>query len=95
LRDSTQQSIASLRDSTQQSIASLRDSTQQSIAGLQASIASVQASVEALRATVKTIGWGISVAGMLAVIFFTAGKSLHWFEPSSRQDTQPSMNDRG
>jgi uncharacterized protein involved in exopolysaccharide biosynthesis len=71
--------FAALRES----IADLQASMQSSIAGLQASmqsnVAGLHMSVAELRATMKTVFWAIGVVGMLATIFFTAGKALHWF----------------
>lgn len=48
-------------------------------ASLRESIAGVQASVAGLQATVNTAVRAVGLIGMLAVVFFTAGKALHWF----------------
>jgi peptidoglycan hydrolase CwlO-like protein len=66
------ESIAGVQASTQTGIASLQASTQTSIASLQVSVAG-------LRATMKTMFWSVGAVGMLATIFFTAGRALHWF----------------
>jgi uncharacterized protein involved in exopolysaccharide biosynthesis len=66
------ESIASVHASMQESIANVRASTQESIA-------SVRASVAALEGMMKATFWAVGVVGMLATIFFTAGKALHWF----------------
>jgi uncharacterized protein involved in exopolysaccharide biosynthesis len=66
------ESIATLQANTQSSIATLQASTQSSIATLQASVAGLQGMM-------KATFWAIGVLGMVATVFFTAGKALHWF----------------
>jgi uncharacterized protein involved in exopolysaccharide biosynthesis len=74
-----QTNITSLQANVQASITSLQASVQTSITSLQGSVASLQASVAELRATMKTMFWAIGIVGMLATIFLTAAKVLHWF----------------
>ncbi len=85
LRDSLDETKKDVRE-LRVEINSLRDKVDRihgemhaGFAALHQSIAGVQASVAELRATMKTMVWAVSVVGMLAMIFFTAGKALHWF----------------
>jgi len=83
---STRDKIDKLRDEMHAGFAALRESivgtqsgVQTSITSLQANVTNLQASIAELRATMKTAFWAVSVVGMLSMIFFTAGKALHWF----------------
>lgn len=86
LRNKVDSDVGAVRDR----VDGLRGEMHAGFAALRDSVASVQASIESLRATLKTVGWAVSVVGMLAIIFFTAGKSLHWFESGPRQSEPAS-----
>jgi hypothetical protein len=73
------ESIAGVQADARADLNSLRGEMHAGFAALRESAASIQASVAELRATMKTLFWAVSVVGMLATIFFTAGKALHWF----------------
>jgi polyhydroxyalkanoate synthesis regulator phasin len=78
--------IHSLRDKVDRNhgemhagFAALRKTMDDMGATLRSDMAAVQQSVAGLRATLRTVLWGVTAVGMLAMIFFAAGKALHWF----------------
>lgn len=66
-------------DETKEDVRELRADVKSIRGEMNSGFATVRESIAELRATMKTAFWAMSVVGMLATIFFTAGKALHWF----------------
>lgn len=71
--------FAALRKTMDDMGASLRAEITGIQTSLRTDIAALQQSVAGLRETLKTMFWCVGAAGMLATLFFAAGKALHWF----------------
>ena len=87
--EATEAKIDALRDSVDEvkkdvrelraDVSSLREKVDKHHSDMLTGFAALRESIAELRATMRTMFWAIGVLGMLATIFFTAGKALHWF----------------